>query len=87
MFPCVVTISDFSNADVEHDLSLLIGEENLNLHPDVLAKRQALKAAGVLVSVIAPFPLDAVGIALNDRCVHRSLRYPVLHNEQLHAFG
>ena len=43
--------SAFSNASVEHDLSVLIGEDNLNLHPDILAKPNAMNAASVLLSV------------------------------------
>lgn len=41
--------SDFNNADVEHDLAVLIGQNNLNLYPDILSKPLAMKAAGVLV--------------------------------------
>lgn len=47
-----VIISDFGHADVEHDLSILIGESNLNLYPDILAKPLAMKAAGVLINVL-----------------------------------
>lgn len=43
--------SDFNNADVEHDLAVLVGQNNLNLYPDILSKPLAMKAAGVLVNV------------------------------------
>ena len=46
-----VQYREFANADVEHDLSVLIGQNNLNLYPDILAQPQAIKAAGVLINV------------------------------------
>ena len=46
--------SEFSQETVEQDLSALIGEDNLNLHPTILQMPSALKAANVLVTV-SPF--------------------------------
>lgn len=43
--------SEFSQETVEQDLSALIGEDNLNLHPTILQMPSALKAANVLVTV------------------------------------
>ena len=52
--------SDFGNADVEHDLSILVGQNNLNLYPDILSQPVAMKAAGVLVNVFQLQFLDYV---------------------------
>ena len=53
---CVLTLvvyssSDFSQGTVEQDLSALIGEDNLNLHPAILKLPSALKAANALITV------------------------------------
>ena len=47
----ICSTSSFSQDNVEQDLSVLIGEDNLNLHPDILKMPLAMKAAGVLISV------------------------------------
>ena len=54
MLLILFSFSDFSNETVEQDLSALIGEDNLNLHPAILKLPIAMKAANVLITV-APF--------------------------------
>lgn len=46
-----VDYSDFTSSDVEHELSVLVGADNLNLYPSILQMKLAMNASGVLVSV------------------------------------
>ena len=50
-FGFCVDCSDFVSFDVEHELSVLVGADNLNLYPSILQMQLAMKAIGVLVSV------------------------------------
>lgn len=56
--------SEFSQETIEQDLSALIGEDNLNLHPTILKMPSALKAANVLVTV---FPFYYFQFTLTSR--------------------
>ncbi|KAK8796151.1 hypothetical protein WA171_004113 [Blastocystis sp. BT1] len=47
----IVKKNDFVSFDVEHELSVLVGADNLNLYPSILQMQLAMKASGVLVSV------------------------------------
>lgn len=77
--------SAFSNASVEHDLSVLIGEDNLNLHPDILAKPNAMNAASVLLSVPSILSTHSIGVAADIGTLHRTLRDRVVFHARLHA--
>ena len=47
--------SDFSSGDAEHELSVLVGDDNLNLYPSILNLKNAMKSAYVLISVGAEY--------------------------------
>ena len=53
-FDYCVDCSDFASSDVEHELSVLVGTDNLNLYPSILQMKLAMKASGVLISVDFP---------------------------------
>ena len=82
---CILIRSAFSNASVEHDLSVLIGEDNLNLHPGILAKPNAMNAASVLLSVPSILSTHSIGAAADIGTLHRTLRDRVVFHARLHA--
>lgn len=77
--------SEFSNASVEHDISVLIGEDNLNLHPDILAKPNAMNAAGVLLSVHFFSFSHSIAATVDYGTLYWSLHHRIILHERLHA--